>query len=80
MIALDELVVALLDSVPIDAGGVDDGVRVEIDEVAMTLPVEVRFAAHRGLEASAPRGRFATGFDSPHHLLTLAFTTGSAAS
>jgi hypothetical protein len=78
MIALDELVVALLDTVPQDRGGVDDGVRVEVDEVAMTLPVEVRFGARRGLEASAPRGRFATGFDLPHHLLTVAFTTRSA--
>lgn len=78
MIALDELVVALLDAVPQDAGGASDGVRVEIDEVAMTLPVEVRFGAHRGLEASAPRGRHATGFDLPHHLLTVAFTTRSA--
>jgi len=78
MIALEELVVALLDTVPRDTGGANDGVRVEIDEVAMTLPVEVRFAAHRGIEASAPRGRLATGFDLPHQLLTLAFTTRSA--
>ncbi len=78
MIALDELVVALLDTVPQDSGGAGDGVRVEIEEVAMTLPVEVRFGASRGLEASAPRGRYATGFDLPHHLLTVAFTTRSA--
>jgi hypothetical protein len=78
MIALDELVVALLDAVPQDKGGASDGVRVEIDEVAMTLPVEVRFGARRELEASAPRGRYATGFDLPHHLLTVAFTTRSA--
>lgn len=78
MIALDELVVALLDSVPRDTGSAGDGVRVEIDEVAMTLPVEVRFGSQRGLEASAPRGRYATGFDLPHQLLTVAFTTRSA--
>jgi hypothetical protein len=78
MIALDELVVALLDTVPQDTGGAGDGVLVEIDEVAMTLPVEVRFGARRGLEASAPRGRYATGFDLPHQLLTVAFTTRSA--
>lgn len=78
MIALDELVVALLDTVPREAGGAGDGVRVEIDEVAMTLPVELRFGANSGLEASAPRGRYASGFDLPHHLLTVAFTTRSA--
>jgi hypothetical protein len=78
MIALDELVVALLDAVPHGSGGAGDGVRVEVDEVAMTLPVEVRFGAHRGLEASAPRGRYATGFDLPHQFLTVAFTTRSA--
>ena len=78
MIALEELVVALLDNVPRDTGSAGDGVRVEIDEVAMTLPVEVRFGARRGLVASAPRGRYATGFDLPHHLLTVAFTTRSA--
>jgi len=78
MIALEDLVVALLDTVPQATGGADDGVRVEIDEVAMTLPVEVRFGARRGIEASAPRGRYATGFDLPHHVLTVAFTTRSA--
>lgn len=78
MIALSELVVALLESVPWQAGGAGDGVCVEIDEIAMTLPVEVRFGAHSGLEASAPRGRYATGFDLPHQLLTLAFTSRSA--
>lgn len=77
MIGLDELVVALLDTVPQDTGGADDGVRVEIAEVVMTLPVELRFGA-RQLEASAPRGRYATGFDLPHHRLTVAFTTRSA--
>lgn len=76
--ALDELVVALLDAVPQDTGGAGDGVRVEIDEVGMTLPVEVRFGGRGGLEASAPRGRYATGFDLPHHLLTVAFTTRGA--
>ncbi|HUQ04026.1 MAG TPA: hypothetical protein VM261_16120 [Kofleriaceae bacterium] len=75
MIALDELVVALLDTVPHESGGADDGVRIEIDEVAMTLPVEVRFGARGGLEASAPRGRYATGFDPPHQVLSVAFTT-----
>jgi hypothetical protein len=42
------------------------------------LPVELRFGANSGLEASAPRGRYASGFDLPHHLLTVAFTTRSA--
>lgn len=75
MIALEELVVSLLDTVPQDAGGAGDAVRVVIDEVSMTLPVEVRFGASRGLEASAPRGRYATGFDLPHHLMSVGFTT-----
>jgi hypothetical protein len=75
MIALDELVVALLDAVPPESGGAEDGVRIEIDEVAMTLPIEVRFGARGGLEASAPRGRYATGFDLPHQLLSVAFIT-----
>jgi len=78
MIALEDLVLALLDSVPQDSGSAGDGVRVEVDEIAMTLPVEARFDARRGLEASAPRGRSRTGFDLPHHLLTVAFTTRSA--
>jgi hypothetical protein len=78
VIALEELVVALLDTVPQETGGAGDGVRIEIDEVAMTLPVEVRFGAGGGLEASAPRGRQATGFDPPHHLLSLGFTTRGA--
>jgi len=76
MIALDELIVALLGSVPLERGGAADGVRVAIDEVAMTLPVEVRFGARPGIEASAPRGRYGTGFDLPHHLLSVTFTAG----
>ena len=76
MIALDEWIVALLDTVSQDSSG--ESVRVEIDEVALTLPVEVRFGGIGGLAASAPRGRYATGFDLPHHVLTLAFTTRSA--
>lgn len=76
--ALDELVVALLESVPHDSGGAADGVLVAVDEVAMTLPIEARFSVLRGLEASAPRGRYGTGFDLPHHLLTITFTTGGA--
>jgi hypothetical protein len=75
MIALAELVVSLLDTVPQESGGADDGVRIVVDEVAMTLPVEVRFGAGGGLQASAPRGRYATGFDLPHHLMSLGFTT-----
>jgi hypothetical protein len=75
MMGLDELVVALLETVPQATGGADEGVRVEVDEVEITFPVEVHFSSRRGLEASAPRGRYATGFDPPHQLLTLAFTT-----
>jgi hypothetical protein len=78
MIALEELVVSLLDAVPEDAGGADDAVRIVVDEIAMTLPVEVRFGADGGLEASAPRGRCATGFDLPHHLMSVGFTTRGA--
>jgi hypothetical protein len=75
VIALEELVVSLLDTVPQETGGASDGVRVEIDEVAMTLPVELRFGARGMLEASAPRGRFSTGFDGPLHLMSVGFTT-----
>jgi hypothetical protein len=78
VIALEDLVVSLLDTVPQDTGGAGDGVRVEIDEVSMTLPVELRFGAHGRLEASAPRGRFATGFDGPLHLMSIGFTTRGA--
>jgi len=75
---LDELVVALLESVPQETGGTAEGVLVAVDEVAMTLPIEARFSARRGLDASAPRGRYGTGFDLPHHLLTVTFTAGGA--
>lgn len=76
MIALEDLVVSLLDSVPQDSGSPDDGVHIQVDEVAMTLPVEVRLGAI-GLEASAPRGRYTTGFDGPIHLMSVGFTTRS---
>jgi hypothetical protein len=75
VIALEQLVVSLLDRVPQDTGDADDAVRIVIDEVAMTLPIELRFGAGGELLASAPRGRFATGFDLPHHVMSVGFTT-----
>lgn len=78
MIALADLVIALIDAVPPDVGGPAAGVRVEVDDLAVALPVEARLAADGRLCASAPRGRLATGFDPPVGRIELAVTRRGA--
>lgn len=78
MIALEELLAALLDAVPLAAGDAAAGVRVDVDTLSIAVPLEVRFASTGGLRASAPRGRVATGFDPPHARVEVAFARSAA--
>ncbi|MFT3696807.1 MAG: hypothetical protein QM831_26940 [Kofleriaceae bacterium] len=63
MITLETLLVGLIESLPADAGGPEAGVRVEISEVTLALPVEARFDGHGGVRATLARTRLATGYD-----------------
>jgi hypothetical protein len=73
VIALEQLLADLLDAVPLSAGDEAAGIRVDVDELVLVLPVETQFAPDRTLRASAPRGRTATGFDPPHGTIHVAF-------
>jgi hypothetical protein len=77
MNSLAELVIALVEAVPADAGGPDAGVRVDVERLAVALPIEARLAGGE-LRASAPRGRLGTGFDPPVGRIELAITRGAA--
>lgn len=76
MIALADLLLELLDSVPSDAGDERSGIRVSVSEVTVKLPVEARLGRDGTLRASAPRGQLATGFDPPCGELRVAFSRG----
>ena len=71
MIALEELLLSLIDTVPLEAHG--DGIAIEVDGLELSLPVESRFGADHRLHATVPRCRIATGFDPPVALLEVAF-------
>lgn len=71
MIALEDLLLSLIDTVPLEASG--DGIAIEVDELELSLPVESRFGADHRLLATVPRGRIATGFDPPACQIEVAF-------
>jgi hypothetical protein len=51
-------------------------VRVAVDAVELTLPVETHLEPGGRFLASAPRGRIATGFDPPHGAVALTLSRG----
>ena len=71
---LGELLRSLLDAVPLDAGGAEAGIRLEVDQIELAIPIESRLARDGRFLACVPRGRIATGFDLPHGELALVFS------
>lgn len=71
---LEELLLSLLDTVPLEADGADAGLRLEVDEIELSFPIESRLARDGRFLASVPRGRIATGFDLPHGELAVLFS------
>ncbi len=63
MTTLETLIVGLVDSLPADAGGPEEGVRVELASVDLALPIETHVDASGHVRASLPRTRLATGYD-----------------
>jgi hypothetical protein len=63
MRALDHLLVALTDLVPVGVGSKADDLFLHVRTLDLTLPVEARIESGGQLQASLPRGRLATGFD-----------------
>lgn len=73
MIALEELLVAMIGELPVAGGDL------VVAAVELELPIESRLDAHGHLEASWPRGRFGTGFDPPLGAIQLHLTVEVAA-
>lgn len=70
--AFEDVLLAIADGIPPDEARADLGIAVVVTHVDLELPIESRFD-HRGLLASAPRGRFADGFPPAHGRLTMRF-------
>jgi hypothetical protein len=77
MTSLEDLVLALLRAMPEGAGGPEAGIRLEVDEIELAIPVESHLARDGRFLASAPRGRIATGFDPPHGALAIVLSRGA---
>lgn len=73
MTSLETLIVGLVDTLPGDAGGPADGVRVDLAAVDLEIPVEAHVDAHGEIRASLPRTRLATGYDSDLHRIGLRY-------
>jgi hypothetical protein len=63
---LEDLIVALAEELPCEAGGPELGVRVAATELDLDLPIEAFMSDQAECLASLPRGRFASGFTPPH--------------
>jgi hypothetical protein len=69
-----ELLVGLIEALPLDAGGPDAGVALVVESLEITLPIEARLAADGALLASFPRGRLATSLAPAHGKLATVFS------
>jgi hypothetical protein len=73
--AFGDLIVALIEQLPmgvLDAAGTTS---VEVTSVALDLPLETRLGRGAEVRASLPRGRLATGFQIPLGRLSAHFQT-----
>ncbi len=80
MVALEDLLVGLADSAldrAREASGDGAVAQIEVTAVQIELPIETRMIAGR-VEACAPRGRLATGFDMPLGRLKARFALEAA--
>jgi hypothetical protein len=63
VIDFGELLVGLVDAIPIGAGGPEAGIQIAVESMEIDLPIETRFGDDGALLATFPRGRMATAFD-----------------
>lgn len=75
MTGLDELLAELLGSLPAVAGDPADGLVVAPTQVEFELPIEARVVRSGELEASLPRGRWASGLSLPIGRIRASFDT-----
>lgn len=62
MTGFEEVVAALAEAVPVQAGSPAEGAEIRVTDVRLDLPLEARLGLE-GLWATLPRGLFSTGFD-----------------
>lgn len=65
MTRLEDLLAAMIGELEVGSPGDPDLGALVISDVELAIPIESRVAADGALQASWPRGRFATGFDPP---------------
>ena len=76
MIRFEDLIVGLMELVPLTAGDPEkDGTSIAVTELEITTPIEARLENDGLLKSTLPRGRMATGFDAPHSRLYARFET-----
>jgi hypothetical protein len=63
VIDLADLLIDLVDAVPISGGGPEVGIDLEVESMEVELPIETCLGDGGRLLASFPRGRMATRFD-----------------
>lgn len=71
MMPLSDLLLGLVEDLPRGAGATEDPVRVELDALSVSLPIEARLG--RELLVTPPARRTTTGFDRPVHQLSIRF-------
>lgn len=62
----EDLVLEFAESIPLGTRDIGASFEVIVDEVQLDIPIESRIGTNGHLQATAPRGRLATGFDIPH--------------
>lgn len=75
MIRFEELLVGLMELIPLSVG--DGTTEVSVTELQINTPIETRVMSDGSLRGTLPRGRMATGFDAPHSRLYARFATRS---
>ena len=69
MTPLSRLILELIEDIPLDLGGEDEGVALLVNQLHVELPVETQLSSRPRF--TAPRRRTKTGFDHPVAHITL---------
>ena len=70
MLGLEQLILDLLEGLPLGLVDIEAGMHIVPTEVQVDLPVETRVGSHGELYACLPRGRFDAGYRAPLGRLT----------
>jgi hypothetical protein len=73
MMDVADLIVLIVDSLPISAGGSEHGLGLDVTALDVAIPIEARIDRRGRLVATPPRGRMTTGFAQPLTRITAHF-------